>query len=74
MSASSTHTWPRLAALRTTSRASCACRRGRNPKLSGGKSASKIGSITIFAAVITTLSRTVGIPSGRVSARARAWE
>ena len=39
---------------------------GRNPKLDGRKSASNTGSRTILAAVITTRSRTVGIPSGRV--------
>ncbi len=38
---------------------------GRNPKLLASKSASKIGSIMIFAAICTTRSRTVGIPSGR---------
>jgi hypothetical protein len=35
-------------------------RLGRNPKLDGRKSASKIGSTTSFAAVIATRSRTVG--------------
>ncbi len=39
---------------------------GRNPKLDARKSASNTGSRTIFAAAITTRSRTVGIPSGRV--------
>ena len=38
---------------------------GRNPKLTGQKSASKIGSNTIFAADITTRSATVGIDRGR---------
>jgi hypothetical protein len=66
MSASSTHTRPWLAARRTASRASCADRFGRNPKLTGAKSASKIGSSTIFAAAITTRSAMVGMPSGRV--------
>jgi len=41
-------------------------RLGRNPKLDGRKSASKIGSTTSFAAVIATRSPTVGMPSGRV--------
>ena len=39
---------------------------GRNPKLDAKKSASNTGSSTILAAAITTRSRTVGIPSGRV--------
>lgn len=39
-----------------TSRAWIAERFGRNPKLAGSKSASKIGSKTIFAAVIATRS------------------
>jgi hypothetical protein len=49
--------------------ASGACwaeRLGRNPKLTGRKSASNTGSKTSLAAVITTRSRTVGMPSGRV--------
>jgi len=41
-------------------------RLGRNPKLDAKKSASNTGSSTIFAAAITTRSRTVGMPSGRV--------
>ena len=69
MSASSTHTRPWLAATRTTSRACWAERFGRNPKLTGEKSASKIGSSTSFAAAITTRSATVGTPSGRYSPR-----
>ncbi|MGH8997264.1 MAG: hypothetical protein ACRDYB_14740, partial [Acidimicrobiales bacterium] len=60
MSASSTHTAPLLAVWRTTSRAWWAERFGRKPKLTGEKSASKMGSKTIFAAAITTRSRTVG--------------
>ncbi len=67
MSASSTHTIPRFAVILTTSRAWCGERFGRNPKLTGEKSASKIGSRTNFAAAITTRSLTQGMPSGRVS-------
>jgi hypothetical protein len=66
MSASSTHWAPWLAATRIASSAWWADRFGRNPKLTGRKSASKIGSRTNLAAVMTTRSRTVGIPSGRV--------
>jgi hypothetical protein len=39
---------------------------GAEPKLTGRKSASNTGSKTSLAAVITTRSRTVGMPSGRV--------
>jgi hypothetical protein len=46
--------------------ASWAERFGRNPKLTGLKSASKMGSRTTLAAVMTTRSATVGMPSGRV--------
>lgn len=67
MSASSTHCLPRLAVWRTTSRACWVDRFGRNPKLTGRKSASKIGSRTIFAAAMITRSPTAGMPSGRVS-------
>jgi hypothetical protein len=66
-SASSTQQAPRLAWVRTASSASCAERFGRNPKLTGRNCASKMGSRTIFAAVMTTRSRTVGMESGRVS-------
>ena len=66
MSASSTHTPPLLAATLTASSAWWAERFGRNPKLTGRKSASKIGSSTIRAAAITTRSATHGMPSGRV--------
>jgi hypothetical protein len=55
-----------LAATRIASSAWWADRFGRNPKLNGEKSASKIGSITNLAAVMTTRSATVGTPSGRV--------
>ena len=41
-------------------------RLGRNPYEHARKSASKIGSRTSFAAICTTRSRTVGMPSGRV--------
>ena len=47
--------------------ASWAERFGRNPKLTGEKSASKTGSKTIFAAAMITRSRIVGMPSGRNS-------
>ena len=47
-----------------TCRASCADRPGRNPKLHGKKSASKIGSSTIFTAACTIRSRTAAIASG----------
>jgi hypothetical protein len=50
---------------RINSSAWVALRRGRNPKEQSWKSASKIGSITIFAAACTTRSRTAGIASGR---------
>lgn len=45
--------------------ASCILRFGRNPYELSRKSASKIGSMTIFVTICTTRSRTVGIPSGR---------
>ena len=51
----------------STCRASCADRFGRNPKLHGRKSASKIGSSTIFTAACTMRSRTAGIDSGLCS-------
>ena len=65
MSASNTNLPPRGNATRITSKASVALRLGRNPKLHGRKSASKIGSRTSFAACCATRSRTVGIPNGR---------
>jgi hypothetical protein len=40
---------------------------GRNPNEHGRKSASKIGSSTIFTAACTIRSRTEGIDSGRRS-------
>ena len=40
---------------------------GRNPNEHGQKSASKIGSSTIFSAACTTRSRTAGIDNGRCS-------
>jgi hypothetical protein len=67
MSASSTQSAPLFAATRFASSAWWAERFGRNPKLWGEKSASKIGSRTILAAVMTTWSATLGMPSGRVS-------
>ena len=51
----------------STCRASCADRLGRNPKLHGSMSASKIGSSTIFTAACTIRSRTDGIDNGRCS-------
>jgi hypothetical protein len=48
------------------SKAMCADRFGRNPKLHGRNWASKIGSRTLHAAVMTTRSRTVGIDNGLV--------
>jgi hypothetical protein len=65
-SASSPQSAPRLASALMASHAWWAERRGRNPKLTGSKSASNTGSRTSFAAVIATRSRTVGMPSGRV--------
>jgi site-specific DNA recombinase len=50
-----------------TCRPSCAERWGRNPNEHGRKSASKIGSSTIFTAACTIRSRTEGIDSGRRS-------
>ena len=41
-------------------------RLGRNPNEHGRKSASNTGSSTSFAACWATLSRTVGMPSGRL--------
>ena len=55
---------------RISCRPSCAVRLGRKPKEHGWKSASKIGSITVFAAACTIRSRTVGIDSGRRSCEA----
>ena len=60
MSVSTTHRRPRHASSMRTWRASCAERLGRNPKLQGWKSASKIGSITVFTAACTMRSRTAG--------------
>ena len=66
MSASTTTRRPAQASSMTVFNAWCVERFGRNPKLHGAKSASKIGSSTIFNAACTTRSRTVGMPSGRV--------
>jgi hypothetical protein len=65
MSASSTWLYPFAPSFLSVSRASVALRLGRKPYELGRKSASKIGSSTSFAAICTTRSRTVGIPSGR---------
>jgi len=67
MSVSTTHRRPRQHSLMSTCRASCADRLGRNPKLTGRKSASKTGSSTIFSAACTIRSRTGGIESGLCS-------
>jgi hypothetical protein len=66
MSASSTQLPRRLASTRIASTAIGAERFGRKPKLDRKKSASNTGSRTVLAAAITTRSRTVGMPSGRV--------
>ena len=66
MSASKTNVLPSMKPILILSMASVADRLGRNPKLQGKKSDSKIGSRTIFAACWHTLSFTVGIPSGRL--------
>jgi len=50
MSASNAQTWPAMNCSRITSIASVALRRGRNPYDEAEKSASKMGSSTIFAA------------------------
>ena len=56
---------PACPVARMVSSACVALRCGRKPYEHGRKSASKIGSSTSFAAICTTRSRTVGIPSGR---------
>ena len=66
MSASSTQCAPPFALWRMTSSASWADRFGRKPKLAGLKSASKIGSRTSLAALMSTRSRRLGMPSGLV--------
>ena len=65
MSASKTKCLPSMKPTRILSRASVADRLGRNPNEQGRKSASKIGSRTIFVACWATLSITVGMPNGR---------
>ena len=40
---------------------------GPEPKLTGRKSASKTGSMTVFNAACTMRSRTAGIDNGRLS-------
>src|ERR1035437_1652610 len=67
MSASTTKSFPWFPAMRIVSRASVALFLGRNPKLLASKSASKMGSITIFAAVCTTRSRTLSTNIGLFS-------
>jgi hypothetical protein len=66
MSASKQNSCPLGNATRMASAASVALRLGRNPNEQGRKSASKIGSKTIFAACCATRSFTVGMPSGRI--------
>jgi hypothetical protein len=51
----------------STCRASCGDRSGRNPTLTGAKSASKTGSSTIFNVACTIRSRTAGTNSGLCS-------
>ena len=53
-------------ATRSRSIACVADRFGRNPNEEERKSASNTGSSTIFAACWAILSRTVGMPSGRL--------
>ena len=67
ISVSTTHRRPRQVSSTSTCRASCVERFGRNPKLHSAKSASKIGSSTIFSAACTMRSRTAG--STAVAAR-----
>jgi hypothetical protein len=67
MSVSTTQRRPRKHSSRMSRRASRAVRPGRKPKEHGSKSASKIGSITAFAAVCTIRSHTLGIESARRS-------
>ena len=57
---------PAMNPVRSRSIACVADRLGRNPYEHGGKSASKTGSSTILAACWATLSRTAGMPSGRL--------
>src|SRR5215213_1250853 len=68
MSVSTTQRRPFQDSSRSTCRASCADRLGRNPKEQSSMSASKIGSSTILTAACTMRSRTAGIDSGRCSA------
>ena len=67
-SVSTTHRLPLKDSSTSTCKASCADRLGRNPNEHGKKSASKIGSMTIFTAACTTRSRIAGIDNGRCSA------
>lgn len=70
--ASNTHSLPWFAATRPASHAPIADRLGRKPWLASVNCASKTGSRTSFAAVITTRSATVGIDSGLPAAP--IWE
>ena len=67
MSASSTHTAPLVGRLADGLEGLVGRSLRAEPEAAGRKSASKIGSRTIFAAAMTTRSRSVGMPSGRVS-------
>ena len=63
----STTNWqPAMNPVLSRSIACTADRLGRNPNEHGRKSASNTGSSTSFAACCATLSRTVGMPSGRL--------
>jgi hypothetical protein len=66
MSNSATNWYPAMNPVRSRSIACVAGRFGRNPYETGAKSASKTGSSTILAACWATLSRTQGMPSGRL--------
>jgi hypothetical protein len=57
---------PAMNSVLSRSIACVADRFGRNPNEHGRKSASDTGSSTIFAACCATLSRTAGMPSGRL--------
>ena len=66
MSNSTTNWHPTMNPVLSRSIACVADRLGRNPNEHGRKSASNTGSSTILAACCATLSRTVGMPSGRL--------
>ncbi len=64
ISTSNAHSYPCTANTRNRSKACVVLRLGLNPYEHSRKSASKIGSSTILAAICTTRSLTVGMPSG----------